>query len=181
MLSNAFELSSFGYFQRGSVREVALFVSREVLERSKLGERQSIKHKEYMCHVQVSPQRIAAAAITDGDYPPRVAFSLINQAFEMFTKAHGTDVTKWNTDVELRVDGLEEILLKFQEPEKSDNITKIHKDLDETKEVLVKSIDQLLARGEKLEVLAEKSNDLSYKSKAFLKQSEKLNSCCILI
>jgi len=110
-----------------------------------------------------------------------VAFSLVNKAIEEFTKVHGSDVSQYNNDVELKVEALEPLLLKFQEPEKADQVTKIQKDLDETKEVLVKSIDQLLQRGERLEVLAERSQDLSFQSKAFLKQSEKLNSCCILI
>jgi len=181
LLCSGFELSSFGYFQRGSVKEVALFVSREVIERSQKGERQTIQHKEYMCHAFITPQEIGCAVITDGDYPHRVAFSLVNKAIEEFTKVHGSDVSQYNNDVDLKVDALEPLLLKFQEPEKADQVTKIQKDLDETKEVLVKSIDQLLQRGERLDVLAERSQDLSFQSKAFLKQSEKLNSCCILI
>ncbi len=54
-------------------------------------------------------------------------------------------------------------------------------ELDETKDILVKSIDQLLERGEKLESLAEKSNDLSFHSKAFMKQAESMNSCCVIL
>jgi len=181
LLCSGYELSSFGYFQRGSVKEVALFVSREVIERSQKGERQTIQHKEYMCHAMITPQDIGCAIITDSDYPHRVAFSLVNKAVEEFTKAYGTNVSQFNNDADLKLDTLEPLLLKFQEPDKADQVTKIQKDLDETKGVLVKSIDQLLQRGERLEVLAERSQDLSFQSKAFLKQSEKLNSCCILI
>jgi len=63
----------------------------------------------------------------------------------------------------------------------ADKIMKIQKDLDATKDILVKSIDQLLERGEKLETLAQKSNDLSFQSKVFLEKSESLNSCCIIL
>jgi len=55
------------------------------------------------------------------------------------------------------------------------------KDLEETKVVLIKSIDQLLARGEKLDVLVGKSDQLSFQSKVFLEKSEDLNKCCIII
>ncbi len=73
------------------------------------------------------------------------------------------------------------MIAQYQQPDKVDNIMQIEKDLDETKAVLVKSIDQLLVRGEKLEDLAQKSQDLSFQSKAFMKKSEDLNSCCTII
>jgi len=181
ILCSAFELSSFGYFQRGSIKEVAMFVSREVVSRSSIGERQSIQHKEYYCHCQVTTQKIGCTVITDAEYPGRVAFSLITKALEEFMKVYGTNVETFTKDANLQLDALDSLLLKFQNPVEADSVLKIQKDLDETKEVLVKSIDQLLLRGERLDVLAEKSQDLSFQSKAFLKQSEKLNSCCTVI
>jgi len=181
LLSSAFELSSFGYFQRGSVKEVATFVSREVVSRATEGQRQSVTHQEYVFHAYVSHYRVACAVISDAEYPSRVAFSLITSTLEDFMKLYGSTINNITSDTELSADFLSPLLLKFQNPAEADSVMKIQKDLDDTKEVLVKSIDQLLIRGEKLENLAAKSNDLSFQSKAFLSQSEKLNSCCTLI
>jgi len=181
LLTSAFELSSFGYFQRGSVKEVAMFVSREVVSRSSVGEKQSVQHKEYICHCHVTSSKLACTVITDADYPGRVAFTLLGKVVEEFTKKYGQSLESYTKDTELKVDALDALLIKYQEPREADSIMKLQKDLDETKDVLVKSIDQLLVRGERLEVLAEKSQDLSFQSKAFLKQSEKMNSCCTII
>ena len=50
LLHATYEVSHLGIFQRGSAREIALFVSREVLQRSKPGDRHSVLHSEHMCH-----------------------------------------------------------------------------------------------------------------------------------
>ena len=51
-------------------------------------------------------------------------------------------------------------------------------DLDETKIVLHQTIDSVLRRGEKLDALVEKSNDLSIASQMFYKTAKKTNACC---
>ena len=49
---------------------------------------------------------------------------------------------------------------------------------DETKIVLHQTIDSVLRRGEKLDNLVDKSNDLSLASQMFYKQAKRSNSCC---
>ena len=55
------------------------------------------------------------------------------------------------------------------------------KSLDETKDILVKSIDEVLERGEKLEDLVDISKDLSAQSKMFYKGAASTNSCCLIV
>ena len=74
-----------------------------------------------------------------------------------------------------------ELVKKFQVPHEADKILKIQKDLDETKTILVQSMDKLLDRGEALDSLANKSGDLSLQSKIFLDQASGLNSCCSIL
>lgn len=69
-------------------------------------------------------------------------------------------------------------LARFQDPAAADKLLKIQRELDETKVVLHKTIDSVLARGEKLDSLVEKSADLSMASQIFYKQAKKSNSCC---
>lgn len=178
VISSVYELSSFSYFQRGSVKEVALFVSREVAQRSKKGERQSISHQGYMCHSFVHPSEVTCALLCDNEYPQRVAFNLCNIAIDNFLKEYEGTFKNYDTDQDLKVTGFDALIAKYQDPEKADPVMKIQKDLDETKQILVKSIDQILERGEKLENLAAKSNDLSFQSKAFMTNAEKMNKCC---
>jgi synaptobrevin family protein YKT6 len=73
------------------------------------------------------------------------------------------------------------LLLKAQTPEAVDDIEHIRKDLDATQETLHKTIKDLLVRGEKLDDLADQSEDLGMFSREFLKKSESMNACCNLL
>ncbi|KAF4347925.1 hypothetical protein F8388_016661 [Cannabis sativa] len=76
---------------------------------------------------------------------------------------------------------LNEALAKFQDPAEADKLMKIQRELDETKIILHKTIDSVLARGEKLDSLVEKSSDLSAASQMFYKQAKKTNQCCSIL
>ena len=65
--------------------------------------------------------------------------------------------------------GLEVQLAKYQNPNQADAMSKIQCDLDETKIILLNTIDAVLERGEKLDELVAKSDDLSAQSKMFYK------------
>ena len=55
---------------------------------------------------------------------------------------------------------------------------KVEKELANTKEILYQTIEKAITRGEKLEEVAEKSNDLNARSKVLLKNAKKANKCC---
>jgi synaptobrevin family protein YKT6 len=73
------------------------------------------------------------------------------------------------------------MLAEYAEPAKVDKLMKLDKQLLETKDILVKTIDKVLQRGEKLDELVEKSSGLSAQSKQFYKAARKTNSCCIVM
>jgi synaptobrevin homolog YKT6 len=50
-LSSASDLSSFSFYQRGSVGEFLQFFSKTVAERTKQGQRQSVQENTYTAHV----------------------------------------------------------------------------------------------------------------------------------
>lgn len=56
---------------------------------------------------------------------------------------------------------LKEFLVQYQDPAKADPIMLLQQELDETKIILNKTIDSVLARGEKLENLVERSGALA--------------------
>ena len=58
---------------------------------------------------------------------------------------------------------------------------KIQKELDETKIVLHKTIESVLERGEKIDTLVNKSNDLSSQSKAFYTQGMCFSCASLLL
>lgn len=77
--------------------------------------------------------------------------------------------------------GLDKILAQYQDPKQADAMTKLQADIDETKIILHSTITALLTRGEKLDDLVAKSEDLSAQSKVFYKTARKTNQCCHLI
>ena len=51
VLSNATDLSSFSFYQKGSVGEFMSFLSKTVAERTPQGQRQSVQENNYVAHV----------------------------------------------------------------------------------------------------------------------------------
>ncbi|DAZ95219.1 TPA: hypothetical protein N0F65_003454 [Lagenidium giganteum] len=180
ILSASYEVSSFGYFQRSGVREMINFFSRTFIKRTEPGLRQSIKHEEYTCHVHVRRDGLAGIVVADEEYPPRVAFALLNKLLEDYEKeTKGSWKTQGGQPQEWAP--MTKALQEYQDPSKADKIAAIQKELDETTAVLSKTIDNVLERGERLDDLVSKSQDLSSQSKVFYKQAKKTNSCCVVM
>jgi synaptobrevin homolog YKT6 len=51
VISNATDLSSFSFYQRGSVAEFMTFMSKTVAERTPQGQRQSVQENNYTAHI----------------------------------------------------------------------------------------------------------------------------------
>jgi synaptobrevin homolog YKT6 len=181
LIGVAADVSNFGYFQRNSIKEMIMFVARTITQRTEPGQRQSVKHEEYLCHVHVKDNGLAGIVLADGEYPSIAAFSVVSKVLEEFLQK---EPERWrNVDVDSTLANavLEPALEKYQDPATADKLTKIQRDLDETKIVLHQTIESVLRRGEKLDALVDKSADLSLASQMFYKQARKTNACCRLM
>lgn len=176
----ASDLSSFGFFQRQSVKEMLNFLTKTFMKRTEPGQRQSVEHEGYVVHCYVRSDGLGGTVTTDLEYPARVAFVLIGQLLEDFCSEHGDSWKTVTTPESVVFTKADEYLQKYQNPAEADKVTKIQKDLDETTQILHKTIDSVLERGVKLDSLVDKSNDLSLQSKLFYKQAKKTNSCCVI-
>lgn len=176
-LAHATALDSFGYFERGTVKQFTTFFSKTVAARVPPGQRSSVEQKEYVVHAHVRSNALASVAVCDKEYPSRVAYTLLTKMQEDFMGAHAD--ARWGAAAgELPFPALEEMIMKYQNPREADAIMRIQNDLDETKIVLHNTIEGLLDRGVKLDNLVEKSTDLSANSKMFYTTAKKQNSCC---
>lgn len=156
------------------------FLSKTFVKRTGPGQRQSITHEAYVIHCYVRSDGLAGAVVTDTEYPARVAFVLLTQLLDDFTNTVGVSWKTVMTPESMSFPPIEEYLQKYQDPAAADKVTKIQRDLDETTQILHKTIDNVLERGVKLDNLVERSNDLSTQSKMFYKQAKKTNSCCVI-
>jgi hypothetical protein len=116
--------------------------------RSNPGDRNSILHQGHLCHCYVRADSLACAVICDEEYPQRVAFSLIYNVLEQFlAKEFPWKAALQDTEFEFRV--LDEMIQKYQNPSEADKLMKIQKDIDATRDTVIRTIDQLLERGQK--------------------------------
>jgi len=115
------------------------------------------------------------------DYPTRAAFSVLNAEIDRFCKAYGDTWRGQREDTAGADAQLQEAIRKYQDPANADQLTKIQRDLDDTKIILHKTIESVLERGARLDDLVAKSHDLSMASQLFYRQARKSNSCCQLM
>lgn len=179
-LSVTNDLSTFGFFQRQAVKEMLMFLTKTFMKRTEPGQRQSIEHEGYVVHCYVRQDGLGGTVTTDLEYPSRVAFVLLGQILEEYTTTFGDTWKTMTVPESVAFPPGEVYIQKYQNPAEADKVTKIQRDLDETTQILHKTIDSVLERGVKLDNLVDKSNDLSAQSKLFYKQAKKTNSCCVI-
>ncbi|KAJ7768385.1 snare protein YKT6 [Mycena metata] len=181
LLSNANDLSSFSFYQKGSVGEFMTFFSKTVAERTPQGQRQSVQENNYTAHVynRGGSEQLAAVIITDQEYPVRPAFSLLAKVMDEFTAK--VPQAQWANPAAIQFPEMAGYISKYQDPRQADTIMRVQAELDETKIVLHKTIESVLQRGERLDTLVDRSNHLSAQSKMFYKTAKKQNQCCVVM
>ncbi|EFX79672.1 hypothetical protein DAPPUDRAFT_304483 [Daphnia pulex] len=178
LLRAAYDLSSFGFFQRSSVQEFMAFTAKILTERTSAASRQSVKQGEYMCHIYVRADGLCCVLTADHEYPQRVAHTLLTKVLDDFAARVESSLWTEGNAACAAYSGLEASLAKYQNPREADALTKVQDELDETKIILHNTIEAVLQRGEKLDDLVSKSQGLSDASKMFYKTARKTNSCC---
>jgi len=69
---------------------------------------------------------------------------------------------------------LQERMDFFSNDKSVDKISKVKGEIDDTKKVMIKNIDKVLERGQKIEVLVDKTEDLEQQSQSFRQKGTKL-------
>jgi len=121
---------------------------------------------------------LAAVAVVDEGYPERVAYSLLSKVlveFECEFDQAWRDVVH---DQTLEPPFMKEALEQYQDPRQVDKLLAIQDNLDEITQVMRQNLDELVARGESLESLMAKSEDLSQWSSELHRKAKKQNACC---
>lgn len=182
VLTAAVDLSDVGYFQRGAAQEFLTFFAKTVAKRVQPMSRMQVNEQGNSLYAQsFAGGKLAVCVTADKEYHSRVAFSLAQQVGDKFQaefRGRWEAVEKSNM---LSWPELELMLKKYQDPASADQIMRIQSDINETKTVMVDAIDKVLERGEKIDDLVTRSQDLSDSSKAFYKTAKSANSWCCVI
>lgn len=131
--------------------------------------------------VGVESSTISFSKFTDqslSHFLGRVAHTLITKILDDFSSKISSDQWPNGSETTIHFTQLPVYVNQYQDPKQADPLLRMQDDLDETKIILRNTIEQVLERGEKLDDLVSKSEDLSAQSKAFYKTAKKTNSCC---
>ncbi|XP_011493996.1 PREDICTED: vesicle-associated membrane protein 7 [Ceratosolen solmsi marchali] len=129
----------------------------------------------YLFHY-ICEDRIVYMCITDDDFQRSRAFMFLNEAKKRFRTMYSDGALTalpyaMNTEFG-RI--LANEMKHYSESKDLDTISKVHGELDELKDIMVKNIDNLAMRGERLELLVNKTENLTNNSVTFRKSSRNL-------
>lgn len=114
--------------------------------------------------------------ITDDEFVRSRAFLYLNEIKRRFQTAYGSRADTalayaMNTEFS---QVLANEMRYYSESREIDTISRVHGELDDLKNIMVKNIDNVAMRGERLELLVNKTENLSVNSVTFRKTSRNL-------
>ncbi|XP_060065820.1 vesicle-associated membrane protein 7-like [Ylistrum balloti] len=140
-------------------------------ENSKL----TYSHGSYLFHY-VCDDRIVYLCITDDDFERSKAFLFLNEIKRRFQAQYGVRAQTalpyaMNSEFSRVMASQMKFVTENQEP---DQVEKVQGQVDELKGIMVRNIDQIADRGERLELLVDKTDELSANAVTFKKSSRTL-------
>jgi vesicle-associated membrane protein 7 len=69
---------------------------------------------------------------------------------------------------------IEELMTTFSQNPPADPIKQAQEEIGGVKQIMVQNIEQILARGERIELLVDKTDNMSHQARAFRKRSQAL-------
>lgn len=140
-------------------------------------------HSSYLFHY-ISESGIIYMCIADDDFERSTAFAFLHDIKKKFEtqyrqRAHTALAYAMNSEF-ARVLAAQMRHYNMQSSDaitavgSSDSVGRVKSQVDELKDIMVKNIDSIAARGEKLELLVDKTEDLSNNSVSFKKTSRNL-------
>ena len=184
-LKSCYWLDFISFLKRRFVKETLNFGARTTI--SKIGKGQIVRveseeQKETIIYGHINEQSLGVVVITDTEYPESAACKIILELQNMFLAIYSADFLKnYTEDQDMKFPEMEAKIAKYQDPKEADKLIKIENDLTEIQTALHKTMEDLFDRGEKLDDLVKKSEDISGTAYSFYKKSKEANqSCCSL-
>ncbi|CAG5123121.1 unnamed protein product [Candidula unifasciata] len=139
-------------------------------ENSKL----TYSHGSYLFHY-ISEDKIIYLCITDDEFERSKAFLFLNEIKRRFQAQYGVRAQTalpyaMNSDFS-RIMASQ---MRSISEDRPDQVAKVQDQVEELKSIMVRNIDHLAERGEKLELLVDKTEDLSANAVTFKKTSRNL-------
>jgi vesicle transport protein SEC22 len=110
-------------------------------------------------------------------YPKKLAFQYLEELARSFSIDHGSEVPKYSRPyAAVNFDPkMAKIRREYLDPQSTKNVNKLAADLTDIHNILVRNIQDVMQRGEKLESMEQMSSSLVSDSKKFEKTSKYVN------
>ena len=149
-------------------------ITLEILGRMEPGDQNvSLVHESYAFHY-LTREGVTFLCLSDDLDTRRVAFAFLNELMQSFMTQYGdraqTAIAFSMSDFAPQ---LRRMMDHFNDPS-SDSVQAVQQRLSDVKNVMVRNIDSVLERGERLEVLVDKSDHLNQQAFKFERSSRKL-------
>lgn len=133
-------------------------------------------HGSYLFHY-ICEDRIVYLCITDDDYERAKAFAFLSEIKRKFQMQYGVraqTALPYAMNSEFSRVIATQMRVSSDTNYSEDKVQKVQGQVDELKGIMVRNIDQIADRGEKLELLVDKTEDLSANAVTFKKTSRNL-------
>mmetsp|Transcript_21485 Transcript_21485/g.54152 ORF Transcript_21485/g.54152 Transcript_21485/m.54152 type:complete len:219 (+) Transcript_21485:105-761(+) len=115
--------------------------------------------------------------MADESFPKRIAFSFLADTQRRFEAAYRPDVIQRAVAFQMNEDfcrTLANQMTYYSKDPAADKLSQVRAQVDETKGIMVENIDKLMDRGERIELLVEKTNDLDQQAYTFQTEAKKM-------
>ena len=160
-----------------TIEETCRFLAKTLAVYCQPASMTSAEHEGMLINVLHRADHLVCAVFTDVDDPKRVSYALCARATEHFAGKYGTRWTNAAKDSQIEFKELKGIVKEFQNPSAHDNIARAIEATNATTEVITQTLSRIIIRGETLQDIVEKTEELSAKAKIFYKESKK-KKCC---
>lgn len=131
----------------------------------------SLLYDKYMFHY-LTEDELTYLCMTDRDFTRSSAFDFLQDVKKRFIATYGERAKTaiafaFNADFQ-RV--LQQLMEKYNSP-KTDKLAKVQEDINVVKDIMIKNIDKVLERGEKIELLVDKTEVLDQHALKFKRSS----------
>eukprot|EP00736_Rhodelphis_marinus_P003273 Rmarinus@m.26297 len=135
----------------------------------------SYVYNKHVFHILID-QGLTYLCMADEDFGRRLPFAFLHDVKERFKAAYGdggqTALAYAMNDEFSRV--LAKQMDYYSNNPNADKVTKVQREIDEVKNVMVHNIEKVLERGEKIELLVDKTENLNQQAFQFKKQATQL-------
>ena len=167
-----FNLSDFYFFSHNKIKSGIIEIADQIIKNINTEKfyqiTETFEEMTFYIYICTHNDKVYIT-LTDSEYPSYVALEFIQKLYNLIDKNNISE------------DILQPLWNKYQNPTQISKLIMVKEDLNETKKVMMETIDKIIERGDKIEDLITKTENLQTNADVFRIQAKKLNSCCWIL